>query len=79
MVHVGTGYHGLVAMVWNKRWEMDEEEYLYDEDTNAPDLWYDVVILGSTQVFDRAGWDILYRPLLRWASASHDTVFYDDV
>ena len=62
---------------------MDEEEYLYDEDTNEQVLWYDLVILGSTRVFDRAGWDILYCLLLRWASVGgpvvRDSVFYSDV
>ena len=76
---VGTEYHGLVALVWDKEWKMDEEEYLYDEDTLARVLWYDLVILGSTRVFDRAGWDILYSPLSRWAGVVRDSsvIYYD--
>ena len=79
MDNVGTAYHGLVAMVWDSRWEMDKEEYLYDEVTNARDLWYDVDILGSTQVFERTGWDILYHHLSRWATTPRDNVWYDIV
>ena len=74
MVNVGTEYHGLVAMVWDSRWEVDEDFYLLDADTPARDLVYNVVILGSVQVFDGAGWDILYHHLLRWAATPHDNV-----
>ena len=75
----GTEYHGLVAMVWDKNWKMDEEEYLFDEDTNERVLWYDLVILGSTRVFDRTGWDILYWPLSQWATRPRDTRWCDIV
>ena len=37
-------------MVWDSRWEMDNDKYLLDADTLARDLVYDVVILGSAQV-----------------------------
>ena len=79
MVDVGTAYHGVVAMVWDWRWEMDEDEYLYDENTNSRDLVYYVVIQSSSQIFDGAEWDILYHHLSRWASTAHDNVWYDNV
>ena len=40
---------------------------------------YDVVILGSTQVFDFVEWDILYHHLSRWATTARDNVWYDNV
>ena len=79
IVNVGMEYHGLVALVWGSGWEMEEEEYLYDKDTLSPDLVYDLVILGSTQVFDGSGWDILYHHLSRWATTDQDNVWYDNV
>ena len=79
MVNVGTAYHGFVAMVWDSRWKMDWEEHLLDADTPVWDLVYDVVILGSTPVFDGAERDILYHPLSRWATTPHDSVWYDNV
>ena len=72
-------YHGLVAMVWDSRWEMNEDAYLSDPDTLSWDLVYNLVILGSRQVFDGAGWDILYNPLARWAATPHGNVWYDSV
>ena len=74
-----TVYHGLVAMVWDLGWEMDKDEYLLDKDTDARDLVYDLVILGSTQVFERSGWDVLYHHLSQWATTPGDNVWYDNV
>ena len=71
-------YDGLVGIIWGEGWEMDEEAYLYDEDTNDRVLVYDVVILGSTRVFDCDGWDVLYHHLARWASTGRNGVLYDN-
>ena len=51
----------------------------FDEDTNDRVLEYDVVILGSIQVFDCDGWDVLYRHLARWASMERNYPFYGNV
>ena len=45
--------------------EVPDEERMMDEDTNERVLVYHAVILGSTQVFDCAEWDILYHHLSR--------------
>ena len=80
MEDVGAAYDGVVAMVWDLCWEMsDDDEYLFDEDTNKRVLVYDVVILGSTWVFYGAEWNILYHHLSQWASTTHDNVWYDNV
>ena len=71
-------YDGLVGIIWGEGWEMDEEAYLYDEDTNDRVLVYDVVILGSTRVFDCDGWDVLYHHLARWASTGRNGELYDN-
>ena len=45
MEDVGAAYDGVVAMVWDARWEMpDEDDWFYDADNNDKDLVYDVVV-----------------------------------
>ena len=82
----GSVIDGLVGIVWDWRWEIYEDEYLSDEDTNGITLVYDMIILGSTWVFNGAEWDILYNRQAKWASVfrgdnviCNDNVWYDSV
>ena len=60
--------------------DVPDEERMMDEDINERVLVYNVVVLGSGQVFDGAEWNILYHHLSRWASTTHDNVvWYDNV
>ena len=59
----GLVYDGLVAVVWDWSWEIPGDEDVLYEDNNDRVLVYDLVILGSTRVFDCAEWDILYHHL----------------
>jgi hypothetical protein len=61
-------YDGVVAMIWEKYMdiEYEDEDNDYDEDDNHRVLFYDAVIVGSSQVFQYDGWDRLYYPMSRW-------------
>ena len=69
----GLVYDRLVGVIWGWGWSFpDDDEDFFDEDTNDRVLVYNVVILGSIQVFDCDGWDVLYHHLARWASTGRD-------
>ena len=76
----GSVYDGLVGVIWDYDWvRPDDDDGFFDEDTNDRVLEYDVVILGSIQVFDCDGWDVLYHHLARWATTERNYPFYDNV
>ena len=77
----GSVYDGLVGIIWGWDWLLldTDDDVHFDEDTNDRTLVYDVVILGSTQLFGSDGWDVLYHHLARWASTDRDTLLYDNV
>ena len=76
----GSVYDGLVGLICDYDWKrLDDDDNFFDEDTNDRIFVYDVVILGSTQVFDCDGWDVLYHPLAQWASTGRDNLVYDNV
>ena len=61
-------YDGVVAMIWKKYMDRDDsdDEQFYDEDDISQVLYYDAVIVGSSQVFQYAEWDRLYYPMSEW-------------
>ena len=68
----GAAHNGVASLVWEKHMEVSDEECMMDGDTNKRVLVYDVVILGSTLVFDGAEWDILYHHLLRFVMGQYN-------
>ena len=73
-------YDGLVGMIWDFEWKrQDDDDDFFDEDTNDCIFLFNVVILGSTRVFECEGWGQLYHHLSRWASSGRNDLLYDNV
>ena len=68
-------YDGVVALIWERYMDRDEssdDEEGYDEDDDSRVLYYDAVIVGSSQVFQYAEWDRLYYPMSEWVRNGRD-------
>jgi hypothetical protein len=53
-------------------WDESNGEDYYDEDDNNRVLYYDAVIVGSSQVFQYNGWDRLYSPMSNWLRSGRE-------